>query len=221
MKYVLLVMFSFLLMAMTCRKVDRSTTNVKENSDSLSLAIKIRQYDSLYKETELLKKTILELKSQGAKFEQPKVDTAAIKKMFEGFGCPPSKVDSILKVLTTANAKIKILKNGQGHPISLVDLAIHWSSLNSDGEVDRAVSTEGLYVAMTGTGSEVKLPQADREPLAIAKKMIDESSFHYRSFSDFVINVKDKRGRYVEYFSFSLHREGLTWRLSNGLLPVV
>ncbi len=112
MKYVLLVMFSFLLMAMTCRKVDRSTTNVKENSDSLSLAIKIRQYDSLYKETELLKKTILELKSQGAKFEQPKVDTAAIKKMFEGFGCPPSKVDSILKVLTTANAKIKILKNG-------------------------------------------------------------------------------------------------------------
>lgn len=112
MKYVLLIVLIFPFMAMTCRKVDRSTTSVKENSDSLSLAIKIRQYDSLYKETELLKKTILELKSQGAKFEQPKVDTAAIKKMFEGFGCPPSKVDSILNVLTTANAKIKILKNG-------------------------------------------------------------------------------------------------------------
>jgi len=116
---------------------------------------------------------------------------------------------------------IKILKNDQDHPVSLVDLAIHWSSLNSDGEVERAVSTEGLYVAMTGTGSAVKIPQADREPLTIAKKMIEDSSFHYRSFSDFVINVKDKRGRYVEYFSFSLHREGLTWRLSNVLLPVV
>lgn len=112
MKYVLVVMFSFLLMAMTCRKVDRSSTMVKENSDSLALAIKIRQYDSLYKETEKKEKTILELKSQGVKFEQPKVDTAAIKKMFEGFGCPPSKVDSILKVLTQANAKIKVLKNG-------------------------------------------------------------------------------------------------------------
>jgi len=116
---------------------------------------------------------------------------------------------------------IKILKNGQGHPISLVDLAIAWSALRSDGEVDGAVSTEGLYVALTGNGSEVKLPPADREPLTIAKKMIDESNFHYQSFSDFVINVKDKRGRYVEYFSFSLHREGFTWRLSNVLLPVV
>lgn len=112
MKYVLVVMFSFLLMAMTCRKVDRSTNSVKENSDSIALAVKIRQYDSLYKETEQLKKTVLELKSQGVKFEQPKVDTPAIRKMFEGFGCPPSKVDSVMKILTAANAKIKILKNG-------------------------------------------------------------------------------------------------------------
>lgn len=112
MKYVLLVMFSFLLMAMTCRKVDRSTTNVKEKSDSVALAIKIRQYDSLYKETEKKEKTILELKSQGVTFEQPKVDTLAIRKLFEGLGCPPSKVDSILNVLTKANAKIKILKDG-------------------------------------------------------------------------------------------------------------
>lgn len=112
MKYVLLVMFSFLVMAMTCRKVDRSTVQVKENSDSIALSVKIRQYDSLYKETELLKKTVSELKSSGVTFEQPKVDTLAIRKLFEGLGCPPSKVDSILKVLTQANAKIKILKNG-------------------------------------------------------------------------------------------------------------
>lgn len=112
MKYVLVVMFSFLLMAMTCKKVNRSTSSVKENSDSIALAVKIRQYDSLYKETEHLKKTVLELKSQGVKFEQPKVDTPAIRKMFEGFGCPPSKVDSVMKILTAANAKIKILKNG-------------------------------------------------------------------------------------------------------------
>lgn len=99
-------------MAMTCRKVDRSIETRKENSDSLSLVVKTRQYDSLYKEFLLLKKIVSELKNSGVTFEQPKVDTLAIKKMFEGFGCPPSKVDSILKVLTQANAKIKILKNG-------------------------------------------------------------------------------------------------------------
>lgn len=112
MKYVLVVMLSFTLMAMTCRKVDRSIETRKENSDSLSLVVKTRQYDSLYKEFLLLKKIVSELKNSGVTFEQPKVDTLAIKKMFEGFGCPPSKVDSILKVLTQANAKIKILKNG-------------------------------------------------------------------------------------------------------------
>jgi len=112
MKYVLLVMFSFLLMAMTCRKVDRSSVQVRENTDSIALSVKIKQYDSLYKETELLKKTVSEFKSSGVKFDQPKVDTMAIRKLFEGFGCPPSKVDSILNVLTKANARIKILKDG-------------------------------------------------------------------------------------------------------------
>ncbi len=112
MKYVLLIILMFPIMSMTCRKIDRSIISVRENSDSLALAIKIKQYDSLYRETEMLKKTVYELKSHGAKFEQPKVDTVAIKKMFEGFGCPPSKVDSLLRVLTAANAKIKILKDG-------------------------------------------------------------------------------------------------------------
>ena len=55
----------------------------------------------------------------------------------------------------------------------------------------------------------------------MVQKMIDKASFSYNSLSKFIVSVRDAKGRYSEYFSFVFTREGLNWRLTNVILPVV
>lgn len=119
---------------------------------------------------------------------------------------------------------IKNLRKDDGKDLSLVDLSILWSAIPTDNEVDRAISTEGFYVALSGAArmkpDPVKPPPEISE-YQMVRRMIDKASFHYQSLSKFVVNVRDEKGRYSEYFSFVFTREGLNWRLTNVILPVI
>lgn len=113
-------------------------------------------------------------------------------------------------------------KKDAGDP-SLVDLSITWSALTADQDIDRAITTEGFYVAFSSAGGKNpnKMPSAaEGGTYSFVKKLVDTASFQYRSSSKFVVSTKDEQGRYVEYFSFIFTRDGLTWRLSNVMLPV-
>jgi hypothetical protein len=119
---------------------------------------------------------------------------------------------------------IKGLGKEYGKDRSLVDLSILWSAIPTDNEVDRAISTEGFYVALSGAEStkhDLVKPASEMSLYDMVRKLIDKSSFHYQSFSKFVVSVRDEKGRYSEYFSFVFTREGLNWRLTNVILPVV
>jgi hypothetical protein len=118
---------------------------------------------------------------------------------------------------------IKELKKDDGKDQTLVDLSILWSAIPTDNEVDRAISTEGFYVALSGPASNKpdSLKPAAMSRYQMVRKLIDKSSFNYRSLSKFVVNVQDEKGRYSEYFSFVFTREGLSWRLTNVILPVI
>ena len=119
---------------------------------------------------------------------------------------------------------IKNLRKDDGKDQSLVDLSILWSAIPTDQEVDRAISTEGFYVAFSGTArmkpDPIK-PAPEISTYQMVQKIIDKASFNYQSLSKFVVSVRDEKGRYSEYFSFVLTREGLSWRLTNVILPVI
>lgn len=119
---------------------------------------------------------------------------------------------------------IKNLRKGDGKDQSLVDLSILWSALSTDNEIDRAISTEGFYVTLAGTErmkpDPVK-PPPEMSQYQMVQKMIDKASFSYNSLSKFIVSVRDAKGRYSEYFSFVFTREGLNWRLTNVILPVI
>ena len=119
---------------------------------------------------------------------------------------------------------IKNLRKDDGKDQSLVDLSILWSALSTDNEIDRAISTEGFYVTLSGTErmkpDPVK-PAPEMSQYQMVRKMIDNASFSYKSLSKFVVSVRDEKGRYSEYFSFVFTREGLNWRLTNVILPVI
>ncbi|MCG6537807.1 MAG: DUF2939 domain-containing protein [Syntrophales bacterium LBB04] len=107
---------------------------------------------------------------------------------------------------------------------SLVDLSILWSELSTDNEIDRAISTEGFYVALSGavgTKPDAVKPAPEMSTYQMVRNMIDNASFSYKSLSKFVVSVRDDKGRYAEYFSFVFTREGLNWRLTNVILPVI
>lgn len=119
---------------------------------------------------------------------------------------------------------IKNIGKEDGKDRSLVDLSILWSAIPTDNEVDRAVSTEGFYVALSGAASTKSGPVKAAPEISLyqmVRKLIDKASFHYQSLSKFVVNVRDDKGRYSEYFSFVFTREGLNWRLTNVILPVI
>jgi len=120
---------------------------------------------------------------------------------------------------------IQELKHDDGRELNLVDLSIKWSALSSDPAIDQAISTEGFYVFLTRHGDDRKKIAPGRTQKEIsAYEMMQEimggGSFHYRSISQFEVNVKDGKGRYVEYFSFIFTRDGLNWRLTNVVLPL-
>ncbi len=128
---------------------------------------------------------------------------------------------------------IKNLKKDDGKDQTLVDLSILWSAIptdnevdraiSTDNEVDRAISTEGFYVALSGpaTNKPGSLKPVEMNLYQMVRKLIDKSSFNYHSLSKFVVSVRDEKGRYSEYFSFVFTREGLNWRLTNVILPVI
>jgi hypothetical protein len=118
---------------------------------------------------------------------------------------------------------IKNLKKDDGKDQTLVDLSILWSAIPTDNEVDRAISTEGFYVALSGpaTNKPGSLKPVEMNLYQMVRKLIDKSSFNYQSLSKFVVSVRDEKGRYSEYFSFVFTREGLNWRLTNVILPVI
>ena len=119
---------------------------------------------------------------------------------------------------------IKNLRKDDGKDQSLVDLSILWSALSTDTEINRAISTEGFYVALSGTErmkpDPVK-PPPEMSQYQMVRKMIDNASFSYKTLSKFVVSARDEKGRYSEYFSFVFTREGLNWRLTNVILPVI
>jgi hypothetical protein len=120
---------------------------------------------------------------------------------------------------------IKTLKKDDNREVTLVDLSIMWSALATDGEVDRAISTEGFYVALstgaaTGKPNPIK-PAQDLSLYQMVRHLIDKSSFQYQSLSKFIVNVRDEKGRYSEYFTYVFTRDGFNWRLTNVILPVV
>jgi len=119
---------------------------------------------------------------------------------------------------------IKYLRKDDGKDQSLVDLSIMWSAIPTDSEVDKAISTEWFYVAFEGTArtkADPIKPPPEISTYQMVQKMIDKASFSYSSLSKFVVSVRDPKGRYSEYFSFVFTREGLNWRLTNVILPVV
>ena len=119
---------------------------------------------------------------------------------------------------------IKNLGKDDGKDQSLVDLSILWSALSTDNEIDRAISTEGFYITLSGAArakpDPIK-PPPEMSHYQMARKTIENASFSYQSLSKFVVSVRDEKGRYSEYFSFVFTREGLNWRLTNVSLPVV
>lgn len=120
---------------------------------------------------------------------------------------------------------IKRLKKDDATDQSLVDLSIAWSALSTDAEIDRTISTEGFYVSLSGLGLDRRKPDLIKPPpeqdtIELVKKLFSDASFQYQSFSKFTINVKDKKGRYVEYFLFVFSRDGLNWKLTNVRLPL-
>lgn len=120
---------------------------------------------------------------------------------------------------------IKMARKDDVNEPSLADLAIIWSSLSSDQEIEKAVSTAGLYIALSGSGAERKKPDPikptpEMSSYQMVKRLIADSSFQYGSLSKFVVSAKDGRNRYVQYFSFVFTREGVHWRLTNVIIPV-
>jgi hypothetical protein len=119
---------------------------------------------------------------------------------------------------------IRGLGKDYGKDQSLVDLSILWSALSTDNEIDRAISTEGFYIALSGvarTKPDPIKPPPEMSHYQMARKTIENANFSYQSSSKFVVSVRDEKGRYSEYFSFVFAREGLNWRLTNVILPVV
>jgi hypothetical protein len=119
---------------------------------------------------------------------------------------------------------IKNLRKDEGKDQSLVDLSILWSAISTDHEIDRAISTEGFYVALSGAAStkpDPVKPAPEMGTYQMVRKMTDNASFSYKSLSKFVVSVRDEKGRYSEYFSLVFTREGLNWQLTNVILPVV
>jgi len=119
---------------------------------------------------------------------------------------------------------IKKLKQDDHEP-ALVDLSIIWAGLPSDQEIDKAISTEGFYMMLSGAGTDRGQPrpmkaQQELSPYQMIKSLIADSSFRYESISQFVVSTKDEKGRYIGYCSFVFLREGLQWRLANVILPV-
>jgi len=120
---------------------------------------------------------------------------------------------------------IKRLKKDDAADQSLTDLSISWSALSNDTEIDRAISTEGFYITLSGLGSDrtksdpIK-PPPEMDTVELVKKLFSDASFQYQSMSKFTVNVKDKKGRYVEYFLFVFTRDGLNWKLTNVRLPL-
>jgi hypothetical protein len=120
---------------------------------------------------------------------------------------------------------IKELKHDDAREQDLADLSIQWAALSSDQAIDQAISTEGFYVILARGGADGKKREPVRAPKEISayeaiKKMMATGSFHYRNISRFEVNIKDEKGRYVEYFSFIFARDGLNWRLTNVMLPL-
>ncbi len=120
---------------------------------------------------------------------------------------------------------IRTLKKDDGKEQSLVDLSIVWSALSTDPAIDLGISTEGFYISLAGPGADRRKPDpikpaVEMDTYAMIKNLIADSSFEYRSFSQFAVNTKDKKGRYVGYLEFIFTREGMQWRLTNVLIPV-
>ena len=118
---------------------------------------------------------------------------------------------------------IKTMQKKDVRDPSLVDLSLAWSSLSSDQEIDRAISTEGFYIAFSRSNTKTSMPMKPGPETSVmqeVQKLIERASFQYRSVSQFVVSVKDEDGLYAEYFSFIFKRDGLTWHLSNVILPV-
>jgi hypothetical protein len=108
---------------------------------------------------------------------------------------------------------------------SLVDLSILWAALGTDQDIDRALSTEGFYIALSGSGTDRTrvgaMTPSEIGTYQMVQRLFAGVSFKYHSHSRFTVSVKDAKGRYMEYFSFVFARDGLNWKLTNVILPMV
>ena len=118
---------------------------------------------------------------------------------------------------------VKVMQKKDAKDPSLVDLSMSWATLSSDQDIDRAISTEGFYVAFAKSITKAPTPMKPAQETGIiqeVQKLVEGASFQYRSASQFVVSIKDEYGLYAEYFSFVFKRDGLNWQLSSVILPV-
>ena len=119
---------------------------------------------------------------------------------------------------------IKKLKKDNLLDRSLTDVAIEWSALTRDGDIDEAISPEGFFFAVWGGSKRgidpIKAPPPEKiDTYEMVQKLIADASFRYSSTSKFVVRVKDHKGRYIQYLSFEFSRTGIDWKLTKVSLP--
>ena len=96
----------------------------------------------------------------------------------------------------------------------LAALAANLAVTFADPVVDRLITPQGLAELMAGQ----KPPLASSEPSTPAppaKKPLEDASFGYESFDEFVVSVPSAGGA----IRFVLTRSGLSWKLSRIEIP--
>jgi hypothetical protein len=92
-------------------------------------------------------------------------------------------------------------------------LAMALASKLADGMVDLIVTPESLAELMAGERPRLK----DKNNAERRRKLYENSRFTYDNLSQFSIWIKNERSQEVR---FVLTRYGLTWKLTNIVIPI-
>jgi hypothetical protein len=95
----------------------------------------------------------------------------------------------------------------------LAALAANLAVTFADPVVDRLITPEGLAELMAG--QKPPLASSEPSPTSPAKKPLEDATFGYESFDEFVVSVPSAGGA----IRFVLTRSGLSWKLSGIEIP--
>lgn len=107
-----LIFLIIIIFAATGCNVEKHTVKdrvVIDSSSIKSLMIKIEEQSLLI---EHQKRSIEQLENLGVTFNDTKIDTAAIRRQFEGTNCPPSDIDKLLKDIASSKTTIRKMSDG-------------------------------------------------------------------------------------------------------------